>query len=190
MAKESKNKKQERRATGDDGSQDRLSRVLSICALVVAVLSFAFVIWRELETRYYVRLSTRPVIHFETIRVPYGSRQYIGLYMGNYGTGPATFESVVVYVDGEVVQASGSSSLTEAFRQVGLLDNLEDFVYVTSLPRFMPSGEQPLCIIGISSEDYTPQQAQVLWDALSHISMDIVYSSVYGTVYQGHLDNP
>jgi len=143
-----------------------------------------------METRHYVRLSTKPVIHFETIRVPYASRPYVGIYMSNYGAGAATLESFIVYIDGQPVQSTDSSALAVAVRELDLLENIDDLVYVVTVPKFLPPGEQPLCLIGLPSEDYTAQQGAVLWDALSRISIHVKYSSVYGTVYQADLGRP
>jgi hypothetical protein len=171
----------------ENKSRDRWTRVLSIIALVVSLVSVAFQVWRELETRHYARLAARPFIQFEKFRVPYAHRDYVGIYMGNYGTGAATLQKFVVYLDDQPFQ---SGTVEEVIKELGLSDSISDLTFMQELPRIMPADQEPWCVIGFRSEDYTQEKGRLLWDALSRISIHVEYSSVYGVVYEKDLIHP
>lgn len=153
-------------------------RITTVATVIIAVAAFCVAIWQGCEARRHNRLSVQPKLAFSYEFTPTEENQYFGLYICNKGIGPAIIKSFKIYVDNKLMEDKVYGGWDEALSLLGIN---KDWIKVKKLGTTGALSQGEKCVlIGVATENQTPERNEALHQALGRIDIRIKYESFYG----------
>ncbi len=155
-------------------------RILSVSAIVIAVVSIVVSVWEGLETRKHNRLSVQPrlEISFNT------NRDGFGYSLRNAGLGPAIITDKRIYVDGSEISESGFSGYEKLLKLLGLDDRLNNQGAVGPGVAIESGNEKIILFFTYHDDDDRESLFQTIFQRMA---FQIDYTSVYGEPYTARI---
>ena len=151
-------------------------RILSVSAIVIAVVSIVISVWEGIETRKHNRLSVMPKLEITYKR----SGDHFGYIVTNNGLGPAIIISKKILVDGQEINYSGFSGIEDFLEKLDLQDKFVKQGVID--PGYtIRSGDHVQIVLftltGVQNAE------ELLMNVHNRVSIEIQYKSMYGDTY-------
>ena len=160
----------------EEKSYNSSERILSVSAIVIAVVSIVISVWEGIETRKHNRLSVMPKLEITYKR----SGDNFGYIVTNNGLGPAIIISKKILVDGEEINYSGFSGIDDLLEKLNLQNRFIKQGVID--PGYtIRAGDQVQIVLFTLSGSQNAEE--LLMDVHNRVSIEIQYKSMYGDTY-------
>ncbi|HGY56613.1 MAG TPA: hypothetical protein ENK44_12965 [Caldithrix abyssi] len=151
-------------------------KILSLSAIVIAIVSISVAVWEGLETRKHNRLSVRPKleIYYST------NKSKFGYVVVNNGLGPAVITGKKIFIDGKEITYTGFSGYDDFLEKLGLADRYAAHGVIT--PGFtIKAGKSENIIL---FDLYESDEAETLLPEIyRRVAIEIEYKSMYDEIF-------
>jgi hypothetical protein len=145
---------------------------LGIVGTIIALGAAITTIWQSVLTRNHNRLSVRPLLRIDR---KYVTGECASIVLTNAGFGPAIINSVRVSVDGMPLRSGSTEEATAPLHKIGL-ERAKLYV-ISAGESFSPNESH--AVLEMNKIIRQDASAQKLREAFNHISIEIVYESIY-----------
>ncbi|MBU2514552.1 hypothetical protein KJ966_24770 [bacterium] len=161
-------------------------KVLAISTTVIALVAVVVSIWQGIETRKHNRLSVKPILDLVYVNKYEPEKTYPGIYLENYGVGPAIIKEVIVKLDGKPYYKSGNVFYFDfigGYLRKDLIGDTKVLATSIGINMTLPKGEK-LSLVTFMTKDQTPGVEKELVRLLNGLAIYITYQSVYGETFK------
>lgn len=153
-----------------------MSRIPTISAIGISLLALTVSLWQGWTAREHNRLSVKPYLQV----TPYleGQHERVGLYISNYGLGPAVIENATLSLDSRPHDLT-KNSWQEALQQIAI----DDLCFRKSwLPReSILANDREVPLLSVSSGHPSTCLIELINLLSNHdIALTVEYRSLYG----------
>lgn len=152
-------------------------RVLSISAIIIALVSIFVAVWEGLETRKHYRFSVQP-----QLELSYSSDlNYFGYVLLNNGLGPSIITGSKIFVDGEEINYSGFSGIDDFLIKLDLKDRYAGHETI-NIGKVLKAGSEIKIMFFKFHE--TDNRESLVQQIYQRAAFEIEYESMYGEKFK------
>lgn len=153
------------------------SLIISVCAIIIAIVTVIVSIWQGIVMRKHNRLSVTPHIRIdgEFNMNPDKDNKYILI---NSGIGPAVIMSIQIIIDGKILPEEGFSMFRSVFKLLNLVYD-EATTWLPNKNDIIAPGEKFDMISICYGKNYVTTK-EAIQNAIQRMGFVIKYKSIYG----------